>query len=212
MNAMAGRVVVTVLLAGLLLTGCAKVRYPTSYVLTFPPAVPQMTSPQAPFGSVAVRRFRCPDYVCQGRIVYRPNPEEVGFYEYHRWATDPRELITTYVTDRLRSENLYKQVAADERGINAGYILAGSIDRLEEVDDPGHIRVVCALSAQLIEAQTGAVMWSGAASETVPVEQRNVAGVVRSMSSAVQATVDELMKSIRQQVGVARASSDRTKQ
>jgi ABC-type uncharacterized transport system auxiliary subunit len=156
------------------------------------------------------RRFRCPDYVCQGRIVYRPRPEEVGFYEYHRWATDPRDLITMYVGDRLRTENLYRHVAADERGIEPEYIFAGSIDRLEEIDEPGHVRVVCALSAQLIEAQTGVIMWSGAASEIVSVEERNVAGVVRSLSSAVQPSVDKLMSSMTQQVSVARATSRRT--
>lgn len=200
----------TGLLAALLQTGCAKVRYPTNYVLTLPRAVPRIASPQPPFGSLAVRRFRCPDYLCQGRIVYRPVPEEIGFYEYHRWATDPRDLITMYVADTLRNENLYTEVSAGERGVQPAYILAGSIDRLEEVDEPGHVRVICALSAQLIEAKTGAVMWSRAASETVSVEERDVTGVVRSLSSAVEGTVDELMRSMRQQL--ARASADRTEQ
>ena len=117
-----------------------------------------------------------------------------------------------YVADRLRNENLYKHVAAHERGIQPAYILTGSIDRLEEVDAPGHVRVVCALSAQLIDTQTGAIVWTGVASETVSVEERNVAGIVRSLSSAVQTTVDELMKSMRQQAGLARASSHVTEQ
>jgi len=171
-----------------------------------------MASPQTAFGSLAIRRFRCPDYVCQGRIVYRPRPEQVEFYDYHRWAIDPRDSITTYVADRLKNENLYNHVAAGERGVQPGYILSGSIDRLEELDEPGHVRVVCALSAQLVDAQTGTILWSGAASETIRVEERNVVGIVRGLSSAVQATVDQLMKSMRQQAGPARASNHRTDQ
>ena len=204
MNAMTGSRAVASVLAGLLLTGCAKVRYPANYVLTFPPPAPKAASTPAGFGSVSVQRFRCAEYVCQGRVVYRPIPEQVGFYEYHRWATDPRDLITTYVIDSLRNENFYKHV---ERGVPSGYILSGSVDRLEELDEPGHVRVICALSAQLVDAQTGAILWQGAASETIAVEERNVAGVVRSLSSATQAAVDQLMRSMRQHAVSARANN-----
>jgi ABC-type uncharacterized transport system auxiliary subunit len=168
-----------------------------------------MAGAQAPFGPVVVRLFRCPDYVCQGRIVYRPAPEVVGFYEYHRWATDPRELITKYVADSLRSEDVFSQVATYDRGVQPAYLLAGSIDRLEEVDNGSHVQVVCALSAQLIDTRTGAVVWSDAASETLSVDQKNVAGVVRSLSSAVQATVNALMKSAARQMGSVRAAATR---
>lgn len=204
MRAMGGFRGVAAVLALLVLAGCAKVRYPTNYVLDLPPPVPRIANVYAAFGPVVVREFRCSDYICQGGIVYRPRPEEVGFYEYHRWATDPRDSITKYIADSLRSKALFSQVAAQERGIQPAYILTGSVDRLEEVDQSRDVRVVCALSAQLMDAQTGSVVWSDTASETLSVDQRNMAGIVRSMSSAVQSTVDQLMKSMAKQLGSAR--------
>lgn len=203
-----GHCVGTLLLTSLLLTGCAKVRHPANYVLTLAPPAPRVGDPQVSLGPVLVREFRCPDYLCQGRIVYRPAPEEVGYYEYHRWAADPRELITKHVADAVRNEKVFAHVATWERGVQPAYILAGSIDRLEEIDDERHVRVVCALSAQLIDAQSGAVIWSDVATETLSVDQRDVAGVVRSLSYAVQATVDALTKSVARQIVSNRTNGD----
>ena len=57
----------------LVLAGCGSVRYPTSYLLNLPAPAPQAAPPQAVLGPVAVREFRCPEYLCEGRIVYRPS-------------------------------------------------------------------------------------------------------------------------------------------
>lgn len=35
--------------------------------------------------------------------MYRTAPEEVGFYEFQRWAADPRQLVTGVVIDHLRA-------------------------------------------------------------------------------------------------------------
>ena len=182
--------------ATLVLAGCGSVRYPTSYLLNLPAPAPQAAPPQAPLGPVAVREFRCPDYLCEGRIVYRPTPEEVGFYEYHRWAASPRQAITQSMADALRARSLFKSVAVHERGIEAAYVLTGNIERLEEVDEGRDVRAVCTISAQLLDARTGSVVWNHTASEAVPVQTRNVAGVVVSLSAAARTVIDRLVASV----------------
>ena len=121
-------------MGALVLAGCGSVRYPTTYVLNFPPPVPQAAPSNGALGPVAIREFRCPEYLCEGRIVYRSSPEEVGFYEYHRWAMNPRQAITQYVEEGLRAQSLFKSVSVHERGSEAAYVLSGNIERLEEVD------------------------------------------------------------------------------
>jgi ABC-type uncharacterized transport system auxiliary subunit len=180
----------------LLLGGCGAVRYPTNYILNFPPPAPRVQSASASLGPVAVRTFRCPDYICEGRIVYRPTPEQVAFYEYHRWAMDPRESITRLVADTLTTRSRFRQVVRPELRTRPEYVLTGSIDRLEEIDSGRDVRVICALSMQLTEAENGNVLWHGTATETLPVGERNVPGVVKQLSSAAQATVDQLLTSM----------------
>jgi ABC-type uncharacterized transport system auxiliary subunit len=182
--------------ATLVLAGCGSVRYPTSYLLNLPAPALQAALPQAPLGPLAVREFRCPDYLCEGRITYRPTPEEVGFYEYHRWAASPRQTITQSIADALRARSLFKSVAVHERGIEAAYVLTGNIERLEEVDQGSDVRAVCTVSAQLVDARNGYVVWSHTASEAVPVETRNVAGVVVSLSAAARTVIDRMVASL----------------
>ena len=126
----------------LTLAGCGSVRYPTSYLLNLPAPTPQAAPTQAVLGAVAVREFRCPEYLCEGRIVYRPSAEEVGFYEHHRWAMSPRQAITQTMADALRAQSLFQTVALQERGIEPAYVLTGNIERLEEVDQGQDVRAV----------------------------------------------------------------------
>jgi len=182
------------------LAGCGSVRYPANYVLNFPPPVLRAVPSNGTLGPVAVREFGCPEYLCEGRIVYRSGPEEVGFYEYHRWAMNPRQAITEYVVDSLHAQSLFKSVAVHERAAEAAYVLSGSIDRLEEVDQGREVRVVCTISAQLLETRTRSVVWSHTASETVLVEKRDMRGVVSSLSVAARTAADRLLQSITEKV------------
>lgn len=77
----------------------SRVGYPAYYTLNLPapPAAENVRT------SIAVREFQSPNYLRQGPIVYRTTPEEIGFYEYHRWAADPRTLLTSAVIDHLRA-------------------------------------------------------------------------------------------------------------
>jgi len=189
-----------VFVGALVLAGCGGVRYPTSYVLNFPPPAPHAAASNGVLGPVAIREFRCADYLCEGRIVYRPNPEEVGFYEYHRWAANPRQAITQYLEDGLRAQLLFSSVAVHERGPKAAYVLSGNIQRLEEVDQGRDVRAVCTISAQLLDTRTSSVVWSQTASETVPVEKRDIRGVVSSLSAAARTAADRLLSSMREEL------------
>ncbi len=194
-----------VLMGALIIVGCGSVRYPTTYVLSFPPPVPQPAPSTGALGPVAIRELQCPEYRCEGRIVYRSSPEEVGFYEYHRWAMNPRQAITQYLAEGLRAQSLFKSVAVHERGSEAAYVLSGSIDRLEEVDQGRDVRVVCTISAQLLDTHTRSAVWSHTASETVQVEKRDVRGVVSSLSAAARTAADRLLTSMNEGLPGARA-------
>ncbi len=202
--------VAVVLLGALVLAGCGSVRYPTSHILNFPPPAPHAAPSNGALGPVAIREFRCPEYLCEGRIAYRPSPEEVAFYEYHRWAMDPRQAITQYMEDGLRSQSLFRSVAVHERGSEAAYVLNGNIEQLEEVDQDRDVRVVCTISAQLLDTRTRSVVWSHTESETVPVEKRDIAGVVGSLSAAARTVADRLLKSMTEELPTTMARNGST--
>ena len=81
----------------ILLVGCGgAVKYPNYYALHVPPP-PDPPAQEGVRASLAIREFRSPTYLRQGAIVYKTSPEQIGFYNYHRWAVDPREFLTNAV-------------------------------------------------------------------------------------------------------------------
>jgi len=185
-------------LATLAFAGCGHVRYPTNYVLNLSHSTSPVIAAREIDGTLAVDEFQCPQYLCEGRIVYRGTPEEIAFYEFHRWAMDPREMITHSIADRIRSQSLFRSVALKGTGGDPTHVLKGRIERLEEVDEGRDVRVVCTISAQLLDTHTKSIIWSRTESPTVAVQNRNVAGVVSSLSTAAQLTIDNLVKSLAQ--------------
>jgi ABC-type uncharacterized transport system auxiliary subunit len=186
------------------LTGCGgKIRYPAYYTLNLP-APPDPPVPESVRTSIAVREFQSPGYLRQGPIVYRATPEEVGFYEYHRWAADPRTVLTSAVIDRLRAGGQYSVVSMYDGRPNNDYVFSGRLEKLEEVDYQAGVKVEVAISAQITRAATGATVWSNAVSEVGTVSQRSVPGVVSEMNRTVDLAINKLLSTVPAPLAAAR--------
>ena len=187
--------------AVMLLAGCGgKILYPNYYALEIPPAPRPAVSDTPLPATLAVRRFESQQYLRQGRIVYRQAPAEIGFYDYHRWAADPAATVTAAVIDSLRSSRLFAFVRTYDGQGRQDYLMSGRLERLEEIDYSGGVRVEARLSAELVDLRTDATVWTGDADETLAVETRNVNSVVVEMSHAVQKSIDRLVAGLDQQL------------
>jgi uncharacterized lipoprotein YmbA len=186
----------------LLMLGCfGKTRYPKYYTLAVTPMPPQPDFKDPPRNAtLAVRSFETPSYLRQGRIVYREAPDQVGFYEYHRWAADPGATVTSGVIDALRSLKLFSSVEVYDGHSKPEYLLTGRLERLDEIDYGGGVRVEAKLAAQITNLRTGATVWSGTAAQTSKVDTRTVSAVVSKMSDAVQASINSLVTSMEQRL------------
>jgi uncharacterized lipoprotein YmbA len=186
--------IVSGLIVVVLMAGCmGKVRYPKYYTLEIAPgAKPPVNDVRLPV-AVAVRRFESPVYLRQGRIVYREVPEEVGFYDYHRWAADPGAAVTAAVIASLRSARLFSLVKPYDNEDQPECLLTGRLERLDEIDFGGSVRVEAKLSAELVNLRTGQTLWTGEAAETSKVATRDINSVVAAMSQAVQADINRLV-------------------
>jgi ABC-type uncharacterized transport system auxiliary subunit len=146
-------------------------------------------------------------YLRRGRIVYREAPTQIGFYEYHRWAADPGATVTTAFIESLRSANAFSTIAPYDGRDRPDYLMSGRLEKLDEVDYGSRVRVETKLSAVLTNLRTGAIVWSGDATETSNVDKRDVNSVVAEMSRAVQANIDRLVGNMEQQTSGAEVSA-----
>ena len=181
------------LAALIILAGCGgAVKYPNYYTLHLPPAL-DPPAPEHVHVNLAIREFRSPTYLRQGAIVYKTSPEQIGFYNYHRWAVDPREFLTNAVADRLRASGNFAQVRIYDGRPDVDYVLGGRLEELEEIDYEGGIKVRVAISAQMTNLATGATVWTNSVSEVGAVGQRDVPAIVAGMNGTMARAIEKLL-------------------
>jgi ABC-type uncharacterized transport system auxiliary subunit len=198
-------------LTALLLAGCAgKVRYPDYYMLALAPSKGPAANEGYELPAVAVQRFETPAYLRQGRIVYRRTPEQIGFYEYHRWVSDPGQVVTTAMIDSLRASGVFSTVQTYDGQAHVPYVLQGRLEHLDEVDYENGVRVEVRLNAQLLDTKTGTAIWAGDTTKNIIVEQRQVRSVVQAMGQATQDGVDQLVQDLRNQLFAPTLAADKS--
>jgi ABC-type uncharacterized transport system auxiliary subunit len=190
---MAMAAIALALLALATLTGCADKMGRAKYYTLNLPAPPDPPAAENTNTTVAIREFRAPAYLRQGTIVYKPSPEQIGFYAYHRWAVDPCEFVTQSVIDRLAATGNFSHVKRYDGQSDANYVISGRLEKLQEIDYEGGVKVEVAVSAQMTDVATGAVVWSKAVSEVGEVNQHDVPTVVSQMSHAMERAIEKLL-------------------
>jgi ABC-type uncharacterized transport system auxiliary subunit len=179
-----------------LLAGCGSVHGPaTKYYKLDLPTAPTPAGPSVPV-SIRIEPFQTTSLLRQDRIVYRPSPVEVGFYEYHRWAEPPNDTVTKAIADQLIRRRVFQSVEISDGGERADYVLRGSIDRLQEVDYIGAVRVQVSISAELEDPVRRQKIWSSAASSECVVAKSDVQAVVAAMGQASQQSIGQLVMDV----------------
>jgi ABC-type uncharacterized transport system auxiliary subunit len=180
------------LAALVILAGCGgRVKYPNYYALNLP-APPDPPAENA-HATLAIREFRAPAYLRQGAIVYKTSPEQIDFYAYHRWAMAPRDFVTNAIIERLRASGVFARVQSYDGSRNVDYVLSGRLEKLEEVDYQGGVKVQVAISAEMTSIATGVTVWSNTVSEIGNVDKRDVPAVVSEMNRSMERAIEKLV-------------------
>jgi uncharacterized lipoprotein YmbA len=194
------KLVSIVFLAGIsvIFAACGgKIHYPNYYVLNLPAPTPQAAPQGKPLvASAAVRQFSAPSFLRARAIVYRQSPEQLGFYNYDRWAVDPRNAITTGFVRLLESRSIFQSVHLSDGSATSDYLITGTLDDLEEVDESHRVFIKVSMSARLMNIKTGKVVWSDGSSQTASLEDHAMAGLVAGMSKAADQAITDLVSSM----------------
>lgn len=69
-------------------------------------------------------------------IVYRDGAQEMGTYSGFRWMTTPPRMVTDLLTRDLAATEVYAAVVTGGVPVSAGYVLGGTVERMEEAQEP----------------------------------------------------------------------------
>jgi len=101
--------------------------------------------------------------------------------------------VTNAVTERLRASGNFKQVKPYDGRSDVDYVLSGRIEKLEEIDYEGGIKVEVAITAQMTNLTTGAAVWTNTVDEIGTVDQRDVPAVVSEMNRTMERAIEKLL-------------------
>jgi hypothetical protein len=97
-------------------------------------------------------------------------------------------------------KQVFESAELYEGRTGAEFLLTGSLDQMEEIDNERSVSVEVGISAKLQSVKTGKVMWSDRFFKTSEVNQRSVPAVVAEMSRDLNDATTRLVSSMRSQV------------
>ncbi len=146
-----------------LLAGCVHLSQPAprvhDYRLDYVPPVPvgtplPVTLRIAPFGVAAVYDHEA--------IVYRNDAYSTGRYFYHRWSSNPGDMIADLLARDLAASRLYRAVQQGSAPLPSDYQLSGEVEEIEERPAASactaHLRLRILLAAMRAGATAASVL------------------------------------------------------
>jgi uncharacterized lipoprotein YmbA len=195
----------------MILAACGgKIHYPSYYVLNLPPPTPQAGQSRPLQGSAAVRQFSAPGFLRAGPIVYRQSPEQLGFYNYDRWAVDPRSAVTGAFVQVLESRGIFQSVRLFDGRATPDYLITGTLNHLEEIDQRHQVLMNVSISAQLTNVKTGDVVWSAVSAQTTSPKGHAVPDLVAGMSQSADQAINNLVSSMQGRLVQLQASASKS--
>ena len=131
----------------------------------------------------------------EDHIVYSSDGENMGVYEYQRWAEPPTEMIEEVLFRALRSSGRYRAVYAQRSSIRGDYLLHGRLYDFKEVTGPS-MSARLALELELRDTKTGDTVWTHLYSHDEPVSGKDVSAVVAALNRNVHRATNEFTTSL----------------
>ena len=192
------------LLLSVLLGGCVAARPNKYYQLTVPSeaAVDPPATSVHPV-SIVVGTLNTSHLYREDHIVYGSSGENMGTYEYQRWAEPPAEMIQDIITHALRNSGRFHSVLSLRSNVHGDYLLHGHLYEFREITGASTAGRL-AIELELRDTRTGETVWTHQYAHDEPVatdgkgKNRDVGAVVSALNHNVQRAAAEFASGLDQ--------------
>src|SRR6266704_1741038 len=150
-------VVLAIVLVAGLLSGCGATRPSKYYQLTVPTDPPAVEKVDAVPVSLLLGGLMTSHLYREDRIVYGNGSEQLGTYEYQRWAEPPAEMIQEILLRELRASGRYRAVHYRRSNMQGDFALRGHLYDFKEVTGP-QMSARVTLDLEMRDLKSGATM------------------------------------------------------
>lgn len=186
-------------IAALFLGACGAARPSKYYQLTIPAdASAGLSADPAPAPvTLLVGNLFASDLYREDRIVYSTDGEQMGTYEYERWAEPPAEMIQEVLLRELRASGRYRAVFMHRSDMNGDFLLRGRLYDFKEVSGNGMVARL-KVDFEMRDLKNGATVWTHYYQHDEPVNGKNVSAVVTGLDKNVRRAVKEVLEGLNQ--------------
>jgi ABC-type uncharacterized transport system auxiliary subunit len=130
-------------------------------------------------------------------MAYRMGTNEIGTYQYSRWAEPPVEMIQDSLIRLLRSSGNYTSVASLGSTSDGQFVVRGRLYDFEEVDGAS-ITGLVSMEFDLYDRKSGKVVWSHSYSQSEPVQDKEVSSIVTALNVNLDRGLKEVAAGLNQ--------------
>jgi cholesterol transport system auxiliary component len=195
-SAAIGLITAIALIVGLL-SGCGSARPAKYYQLTVPTDAGAVEKADAVPVRLLIGELMTTHLYREDRIVYGNGPEQLGTYEYQRWAEPPTEMIQEILLRELRATGHYRAVHVRRSNMPGDFAIRGRLYDFKEVEGSG-ISTRVTLELEMRDLKTGATVWNHYYTHDEPASGKDVPAIVAALDKNVQAAVKEILENLDQ--------------
>lgn len=180
-----------------LLSGCGAARPSKYYQLTVPSDPGAVEKADAVPTTLLLGALMTSHLYREDRIVYGNGSEQLGAYEYQRWAEPPTEMIQEVLLRELRASGRYRAVHYRRSNMQGDFALRGHLYDFKEVTG-AQLSARVTLDLEMRDLKNGATVWTHYYTHDEPVSGKDVPAVVAALDKNVQRGVKEVVESLDQ--------------
>ena len=179
------------------LCGCGAARPSKYYQLTVPSDPAKVEKADAFPVTLLLGSLMTSHLYREDRIVYGSGAEQLGTYEYQRWAEPPTEMILEVLLRQLRASGRYRAVYYRRSNMQGDFALRGRLYDFKEIT-AGQMSARVTLELEMRDLKSGATVWAQYYTHDEPVSGKDMPNIVAALDRNVQKVVSEVVSSLDQ--------------
>ena len=115
-------------------TACSTLKQPSQKIDFYTPeySPPKVGDLKPLSATLRVERFTVAPLYNTNQMIYRDSSFRREAYVYHRWRSNPGDLLTYFISRDLRESGLFRAVSPWESELRTRYVLEGSVEEFVE--------------------------------------------------------------------------------
>jgi ABC-type uncharacterized transport system auxiliary subunit len=179
------------------LAGCGAARPSKYYQLTIPPSAASVEKADAVPVTLLLGGVMTSHLYREDRIVYGNGQEQLGTYEFERWAEPPAEMIQEVLLRQLRASGRYRAVHYRRSNMKGDFVIRGRLYDFKEVSG-SQLSGRVTLELEMRDLNTGGTVWTHYYTYDEPVSGKDVPAIVAALDRNVQRAVIGVLASLDQ--------------